>query len=187
MCACLLVYATLRAHPPVHVRVWVRLPVHAALVWVTSWVFALSRKPVSLHWTVKCSNLLSLGPNGSWVSAEIAAGLWYMGFPALTLWSPILLRVVTGVPTLSPQEIEKALSQRRWEECGLKKLFSSHQNQIFSMRACSAALHAFSVLGFYEVLLLGSLPPFLIVHGFFFFSGTEAFRFPCVFVLLPWF
>lgn len=63
--------------------------------------FCFTQRRLSLHWTVKCSNLFLLGPDASWMAVKIAAGLWYMGFPVLTLGSPFLLHIITKAYTLS--------------------------------------------------------------------------------------
>lgn len=42
-----------------------------------------------------------IGPDASWMAVKIAAGLWYMGFPVLTLGSPFLLHIITKAYTLS--------------------------------------------------------------------------------------
>lgn len=84
--------------------------------------FCFTQRLISLHWTVKCSNLFLLGPDGSWMAAKMPAVLWYMGFPALTLGSPFLLPVITRAYALSQREIENSLSQSVWGKCGLQEL-----------------------------------------------------------------
>lgn len=73
--------------------------------------FCFTQRRLSLHWTVKCSNLFLLGPDASWMAVKIAAGLWYMGFPVLTLGSPFLFHIITKASTLSQREMEDALLQ----------------------------------------------------------------------------
>lgn len=67
--------------------------------------FCFTQRPVSLHWTVKCSNLWWF-IDGLWIGVKIASGLWYMGFPVLTLGSPFLLHIITRASTLSQQKWE---------------------------------------------------------------------------------
>lgn len=160
---------------------WAWLLVCAAMLWVTRWIFCFTQRPVSLHWTVKCSNLFLLEPDGSSMGVKIVAGIWYMGFPLLTLGSPFLLHITTRAPILSQREMENTLSQCGWREWGLKKLFSSCQNEICSVSA--AVLHVQCPCVVWKCFGCVCYPLSICMFS----CGTVAFRFLRFFVPVPWF
>lgn len=130
--------------------------------------FCFTQRCLSLHWTVKCSNLFLLGPDASWMAVKIAAGLWYMGFPVLTLGSPFLLHIITKASTLSQREMENALSQWGWGECGLQEVLCVSEIEI--CREWAAALNL--VLVRCGCVVFG-LIPFIIVHVFLWDCGVS--------------
>lgn len=88
----------------------------------------------------------------------------------LTLGSPFLLHIITRASILSQREMENTLSQCGWREWGLKKLFSSCQNEICSVSA--SALHVQLSLCRVDVLFLVCLLPFINTHVFLWDCGV---------------